>query len=154
MPRLIPVALLAVLATGATAGLAAGASNPAAPAHVAVRTTKLGRVLVNTRGVTLYLFEKDAKGRSACSGACARAWPPLLTKGRPKAGRGVTSSKLGTIHRSDGTTQATYAGHPLYTFAGDGNRPGRTAGEGSTAFGAGWYVLSPKGTKIEPPHGS
>jgi predicted lipoprotein with Yx(FWY)xxD motif len=149
MTRLTVLVLTAVVAVGATAGIAAGASNPSAPAKVGVRTTKLGKVLVNGKGVTLYLFEKDKKGRSACTGACAKAWPPLLTKGRPHASGGASSKKLGTTRRADGTTQVTYNGHPLYTFIGDAGKPGRTAGEGSKAFGAEWYVVGTNGNKIE-----
>jgi predicted lipoprotein with Yx(FWY)xxD motif len=149
MTRLTVLVLTAVLAIGATAGIAAGASNPSAPAKVGVRTTKLGKILVNGKGVTLYLFMKDKKGKSACTGACANAWPPLLTKGRAHAGGGAASKMLGTTRRADGTTQVTYNGHPLYTFIGDNNKPGSTAGEGSKAFGAEWYVLGTNGKKIE-----
>jgi predicted lipoprotein with Yx(FWY)xxD motif len=149
MTRLIVLTLVAVLGVGAGAGLASGATGPSSPAKVAVRTTKLGKVLVNGKGVTLYLFMKDKKGKSACSGACAQAWPPLLTKGRAKASGGASASKLGTTRRSDGTTQVTYNGHPLYTFVADRGKPGSTAGEGSKAFGAEWYVLATSGNKID-----
>jgi predicted lipoprotein with Yx(FWY)xxD motif len=149
MTRLTVFVLTAVLALGVTAGLAAGASSPSSPAKVGVRSTKLGKVLVNGKGVTLYLFMKDKKGKSACAGACAKAWPPLLTKGHPKASGGASSAKLGTTKRSNGTTQVTYNGHPLYTFIMDHNKPGSTAGEGSKAFGAEWYVLGTNGNKIE-----
>jgi predicted lipoprotein with Yx(FWY)xxD motif len=147
--RITILALTAVVAVGAGAGIAAGASSPTTAAKVSVRKTKLGNILVNGKGVTLYLFEKDKKGKSACSGACAKAWPPLLTKGNAKASGGAVASKLGTTRRSDGTRQVTYAGHPLYTFIMDHNKPGVTAGEGSKAFGAEWYVLGPNGRKIE-----
>ena len=149
MTRLSVFALVAVLAVGATAGVAAGASSPSSPAKVGVHNTKLGKVLVNGKGVTLYLFMKDKKGKSACSGACAQAWPPLLTKGRPQASGGTSAAKLGTTRRSDGTTQVTYNGHPLYTFVLDHSKPGSTAGEGSKAFGAEWYVLGTNGNKID-----
>ena len=106
----------------------------------------LGMVWRN--GKSLYLFEADSGTQSTCSGACAQAWPPLTTNGAPKAASTASPSLLGTTARSDGTTQVTYSGHPLYHFAGD-NKPGDTNGEGSTAFGAGWDVLSPTGGKIE-----
>lgn len=141
---LVPIAA-ALIAAGAIAAGAQGAGGTT----VTVRSTKLGRILVTSRGVTLYLFEKDRGGRSACSGACAQGWPPLLTRGRPRAGSGALARKLGTTRRSDGTTQVTYGGHPLYTFVGDGGAPGRTTGEGSKAFGAEWYVVGPNGSKIE-----
>src|SRR3954464_8890010 len=81
MSRLLVFALPVVLARGATPARAAGASNPSSPAKVGVRHTKLGKILTNGKGVTLYLFMKDKKGKSACNSACAQAWPPLLTQG-------------------------------------------------------------------------
>jgi predicted lipoprotein with Yx(FWY)xxD motif len=83
-----------------------------------------------------------------CDGACASAWPPLTTADQPIAGAGVSASKLGTTKRGDGTSEVTYNGHPLYTFAGD-SAPGETTGQGSDDFGAEWYVLSAPGTPIE-----
>jgi predicted lipoprotein with Yx(FWY)xxD motif len=117
-------------------------------ASVALGSTKLGEVLVDGDGRTLYLFEADKGTASACDGACASAWPPLTTKGQPIAGSGVSATKLGTAERSDGTTGVTYNGHPLYTFAGD-SAPGQTSGQGSDGFGAEWYVLSAAGSPIE-----
>jgi predicted lipoprotein with Yx(FWY)xxD motif len=149
MSRLTLLAVAVVLAIATTAGVAVGASHPRSPAKVGVRSTSLGKILVNGKGVTLYLFEKDKKGKSACSGACATAWPPLLTKGKPRASGGAVASKLGTTKRSDGTTQVTYNRHPLYTFFKDANKPGRTTGEGVDAFGAEWYVVGTKGSAIE-----
>jgi predicted lipoprotein with Yx(FWY)xxD motif len=150
MSRLTVFALTAVVAVGGTAaGAAVAATSPSSPAKVGVRTTKLGKVLVNSKGVTLYLFEKDKNGKSACSGACAAAWPPLLTKGKPTASGGASAAKLGTTKRSDGTTQVTYNRHPLYTFIKDANKAGSTQGQGVDAFGAEWYVVGTKGNKIE-----
>ena len=117
-------------------------------AKVAVARSSLGRILVDARGRTLYLFEKDRRGRSLCAGACATYWPPPLTKGKPVAGTGVKRSLLGVTRRANGTTKITYAGHPLYRFVGD-RRAGQTTGQDSHTFGAGWYVLSPAGKKIE-----
>jgi len=108
----------------------------------------LGRIVVDGRGHTLYLFEKDRRGASACSGACLVYWPPLLTSGAPTATKGARPSLLGSIRRADGTRQVTYAGHPLYLFSGD-TRRGQTNGEGLKDFGAGWYVLMPSGKKID-----
>jgi predicted lipoprotein with Yx(FWY)xxD motif len=118
-------------------------------ATVKTRHTSLGTILVDAKGRTLYLFEKDTKNKSKCSGACATNWPPALTGGKPKAAGGAVSSRLGTTKRSDGTTQVTYAGHPLYTFVLDKNKPGATKGEGVDAFGAEWYVVGTNGKKIE-----
>ena len=114
---------------------------------VQVRRTGLGKILVDSRGRTLYLFKKDTGGRSRCSGSCAVNWPPLLATGRLAAGSGVTGSKLGTTRRSDGKTQVVYNRHPLYRFVGD-TKPGNTNGQGLTAFGAVWVVVSPAGNEI------
>ncbi|HEY7623163.1 MAG TPA: hypothetical protein VH834_25535 [Solirubrobacteraceae bacterium] len=144
-----PIALIAVLVLTAAmlAGLTAIASSATSkPATVKTGTSALGRIVVDGKSHTLYLFQKDRHGKSACSGACARSWPPLLTKGAPKAGTGAKSSLLGTTMRSDGTTQVTYNKHPLYTFVGDNGKPGSTAGQGLDAFGARWYVVASKGT--------
>jgi predicted lipoprotein with Yx(FWY)xxD motif len=144
-----PLALIAVLALTAAAlasltAIASSATNK--PATVKTGTSSLGRIIVDGKAHTLYLFQKDRHGKSACSGACAQNWPPLLTKGAPKAGPSAKSSLLGTTKRSDGTTQVTYNGHPLYTFVADNGKPGSTAGEGVEAFGARWYVVAAKGT--------
>ena len=124
------------------------ASTRVAAAAVGVRHTSLGRVIVDSKGRTLYLFEKDTSRRSACSGQCAQYWPPLLTHGAPTARTGVKQSLLGKIKRANGSQQVTYAGHPLYLYVGD-SKPGQTNGEGSQEFGAGWDVLAPSGKKIE-----
>jgi predicted lipoprotein with Yx(FWY)xxD motif len=147
------IALIIVVAGGLSlAGLSStsAASNNSARsgATVATARTGLGRIIVNGSGRTLYLFEKDRRGHSACSGACAAFWPPLLTHGKPIAKGGARQSLLGTIRRTNGTRQVTYAGHPLYRFVED-TRRGQTKGEGSILFGAGWDALSPAGRKIE-----
>jgi predicted lipoprotein with Yx(FWY)xxD motif len=140
-----PLLLIAVLLV---AGLGSASAATRTSATVTSASSKLGRIIVDGRGRTLYLFEKDKRGGSTCSGACAAYWPPLLTRGRPVAGRGITRSLLGVIRRADGTSQATYAGHPLYRFVQDA-RPGQTTGEDLHDFGAGWYVVSPAGKKVE-----
>jgi predicted lipoprotein with Yx(FWY)xxD motif len=142
------VAIVLVLGTGGAVA-AVAATAPTKPATVKTRSVKLGKILVNGSSQTLYLFEKDKKGKSACSGACAKAWPPLLTKGKPKASGSVSAAKLGTTKRADGRTQVTYNGHPLYTFIMDHKKPGSTAGQGIDAFGAEWYVVGTNGKKIE-----
>jgi predicted lipoprotein with Yx(FWY)xxD motif len=116
-------------------------------ATIAVRTTPLGRILVDGRGMTLYLFEKDTGMKSTCDGTCAKFWPPVTTTGAAKAGSGLDAGKLGTTARTDGETEVTYNGHPLYYYAGD-KQPGDTTGEGLNAFGALWYVLSPAGKEV------
>jgi predicted lipoprotein with Yx(FWY)xxD motif len=146
MRRLLAIALVAVLAVGAYAIAASGSgSSPT----VKLRSTSLGRVLVDAKGRTLYLFEKDRNARSACSGACAKNWPPLTVGGKPKAGSGLHAAKLGTTRRGDGRTQVTYGGHPLYTFVVDAGRPGSVKGEGVDAFGAEWYAVGANGRKVE-----
>jgi predicted lipoprotein with Yx(FWY)xxD motif len=117
-------------------------------AKVTTGRSALGRILVNGSGRTLYLFEKDRRGHSSCTGQCAAYWPPLLSAGRPIAGTGVKQSLLGTTRRPDGKTQVTYAGHPLYRYFQD-RRAGDTKGEEQQFFGAAWYVVSPSGKKIE-----
>jgi predicted lipoprotein with Yx(FWY)xxD motif len=109
---------------------------------------KLGRMLVDQKGFTLYLFLKDKGGKSACYSSCASFWPPLLTKGAPKAGAGLKGSLLGTVKRKNGQLQVTYNHHPLYTFVQD-TKAGQTKGEGLLEFGAKWYALAPAGGKID-----
>jgi len=147
----IAVVAFAVAACGGSSGGAYGGGSTAAKSSgkgsVALASTKLGKVLVDGNGRTLYLFEADKGTMSTCDGACASAWPPLTTSGKPTAGAGVVASKLGTAKRADGTTGVTYAGHPLYTYAGDGS-PGQTTGEGLTDYGAPWYALSAAGKTV------
>jgi predicted lipoprotein with Yx(FWY)xxD motif len=145
--RPLLLALLAAVAVLATDAVGSGVAAPSKPATVSVRKTKLGRILVDAQGRTLYLFMKDAHGKSACAGACAKGWPPLLTSGKPKAGKGAEAKLLGTTVRKSGT-QVTYAGHPLYMYAGD-TKAGQTNGEGSKAFGAAWYALAASGRRID-----
>lgn len=109
---------------------------------------KLGRIIVDSKGFTLYDFHKDKGTTSACYGGCAAVWPPLLTEGNPKAGEGAMASKLGTTKRKDGTVQVTYAGHPLYTYEAD-TKPGDTTGNDISSFGAEWYALQPSGEEPE-----
>ena len=118
-----------------------------ASATVDLANSKLGKILVDSKGRTLYLWQADTGPKSTCNGACAAAWPPLLSKSAPTAGSGVNASLLGTTKRSDGTEQVTYNKHPLYLFVGD-TAPGQTTGQGNTGFGALWYVLSPAGNQI------
>jgi predicted lipoprotein with Yx(FWY)xxD motif len=105
---------------------------------------KLGMVLVDSKGFTLYDFHKDKGGKSACYGACAEAWPPLMTSGAPTPGNGANGAMLGTVKRTDGTMQVTYNGHPLYTFVGD-KKPGEGTGNDVKAFGGQWYALMGSG---------
>jgi predicted lipoprotein with Yx(FWY)xxD motif len=122
--------------------------SPKAGATIDVGSTRLGQVLVDGSGRTLYLFLADRGTQSACnSSACVQYWPPILTTGAPQAGPGVNSSLLGTATRKDGTTEVTYAGHPLYYFISD-KKAGDTSGQGIVGFGGPWYVVSPSGMQI------
>jgi predicted lipoprotein with Yx(FWY)xxD motif len=146
------------LAAGACGGSGSGTSaasgtdpsTTVATVTVNVASSGLGDVLVDTQGRTLYLFLKDAGTTSACTAACAMAWPPLRATGPLTAGRGADAALLGNSPRSDGAAQVTYNGHPLYLFIKD-QQPGDTNGEGVTAFGASWFAVSPAGTQVAPP---
>ncbi len=114
----------------------------------AAKVGDLGTVLVTSDGMTLYDFHKDKGGKSACYGACAGAWPPLLTDGEPKVEGGAQAGMLGTTKRKDGTVQVTYNGWPLYTYVGD-REPGEANGNDIDQFGAEWYALQPNGEEPE-----
>jgi predicted lipoprotein with Yx(FWY)xxD motif len=135
------VLLLAVAALAATGGAATQKGT-----LVKVSKTRLGRILVDSRGRTLYLFEKDTSRKSMCSSRCAVFWPPLLTSGKPRAGAGIKAALLGTTKRAGGALQVTYGGHPLYTFKLE--RAGQTTGEGLTDFGPPFYAVSPSGVAV------
>jgi predicted lipoprotein with Yx(FWY)xxD motif len=125
--------------TASTAASTGGSSS------VALATVgSFGQALVDGKGMSLYLFEKDSAGKSACSGACANAWPPAMVSGAPVAGTGLDASKMSTLKRDDGTTQIVYNGHPLYTFAGDA-AAGQAGGQGS---GGTWFLVNAAGDKI------
>jgi predicted lipoprotein with Yx(FWY)xxD motif len=128
------------------------AAPPAMPSAARLGTAALapGTALVDGSGRSLYLFEKDSPTMSACTGACASVWPPVLAHGSAtQASAPVRGALLGSAQRSDGTRQVTYDGHPLYRYAGD-DKAGQTHGQGLDQFGAGWYVVSPSGHKIDP----
>jgi predicted lipoprotein with Yx(FWY)xxD motif len=142
------VAVTAML--GAVGFLTAGSITKSAAgtsATVALRKTKLGPILVNSKGHTLYLFALDRHGKSACSGSCAQFWPPLLRKSKPTTGSGVKAALLGTTKRGNGSVQLTYNHHPLYSFALD-KRAGQTNGANKAAFGAKWHAVSARGTAV------
>jgi len=147
------LAALAAVAAGCGGGAATAASS-APPktasgqvATVGIANTGLGQILVNSQARTLYLFKADQGTKSACTGACARAWPPLVVKGKPTLGKGVNASLVGTTTRPEGTTQLTYNGHPLYLFAQD-QKAGETNGQGVSAFGAAWFALNSAGNQV------
>ena len=131
---------------GAPTSGSPGGSGPASV--VGTKTGSLGTFLVDGKGRALYLWEADHGSTSTCTGACAQAWPPLTITGPPKASGAVRGSLLATTKRADGSREVTYAGHPLYLFAGD-SRAGQTTGEGSTGFGAPWWVVTPAGKALQ-----
>ena len=139
------IAAVTFTSIGATYAFAHGVA--ARGTTVKVAKSPLGRVLVDSRGITLYDFVADKHGRSSCYGACATYWPPLLTKGKPHAGTGVRASLLGTTKRKDGKLELVYNHHPLYYFVGD-RKPGQTTGQGLNQFGAPWWALSPAGREV------
>ena len=158
---LIAVAIPAVVAVAALVagcGCSGNGDSASVPTHPKAATGQpvtvglasiggLGKVLVDSTGQTVYLFQKDARDESACTGACAATWPPVLATGKPVVGRGAMASLVGTIARSNGKPQVTYAGHPLYLFDGDSTQ-GDTNGQGVNAFGARWYTVSSGGTAV------
>lgn len=151
MTRTLRIFLAAVLVAAAGAAVAASASTTtAAKANsptLKLRKTSLGKILVDSKGRTLYAFGHDKKDKSRCSGQCAGFWPPAKAPKKPTVGSGITKSKLKVIKRGDGSKQLSYNGHPLYRYVGDG-KPGDTNGENLTAFGGRWNVLSKSGAIV------
>jgi len=149
----VPLIALGVAACGGGGNGATAATTPPTtasghPATVGIANVgSLGTVLVDSKGDTLYLFQKDTGTKSTCVGPCASAWPPLRASGKSTAGSGANASMFGTTPRSDGKPQVTYNGHPLYTYSGDQN-PGDTNGEGISAFGGLWYAVSAAGNQV------
>lgn len=150
----IPVAaalLAAACGSASSSGGGAAAQASGGPAGsgtvITTKTGTHGTFLTDASGRTVYLWVKDTKNSSACSGACTGAWPPVTASGAVKASGGAKAADLSTITRSDGTKQVAYNGHPLYYFSGDSG-PGQTNGQGSDGFGAKWWLVSPSGTQI------
>ncbi len=131
---------------GSTASTSPSANVPSATVAVA-DNAKLGQILVDGNGRTLYLFEADKGSSSTCYGSCATYWPPLLTGAAPQAGPGANAALLGTTKRTDGPTEVTYSGHPLYYVVTDHN-PGDATGQGVNNYGAVWVVVGPDGNQI------
>lgn len=130
----------------------ASTTTPAAATGTTVvvkRASKLGTIVAaGPKKLTVYMFEGDKGASSSCSGACASVWPPVTTSSSPTAATGANTADLGTITRSDGSTQVTYKGHPLYFFERDKDS-GDSYGQGVHGFGADWYVLTPSGNKVD-----
>jgi predicted lipoprotein with Yx(FWY)xxD motif len=155
------IGLAAALLAAACGSTASGSTSPAAatpgggtPASTAAGGTVIttasgaaGTFLTDGTGHAVYLWLGDSGGKSACSGACAGAWPPVTASGTVTASGGALASDLGTITRSDGSKQVTYDGHPLYFFSGDSGA-GQANGQGSDGFGAKWWLVAPAGTQV------
>src|SRR5216684_4971639 len=144
MRKIYGAAALAALALTVSACASSGSSSTAAAGGntVSERTIGSQQVLTNSAGLTMYWFAIDTSTASKCTGSCATYWPPV--KGPLTAGSGVTGT-LGTITRSDGSTQATYDGHPLYTYAADG-APGQAKGNGLNLSGGLWWEMTVSGS--------
>lgn len=130
---------------GAPAASDATRSKPKG-AIVKVVDSDYGRVIADRRGEAFYLFDRESTGKSECYGDCATAWPPLLTKGTPRAGKGAKQRLLGTTKRRDGRLQVTYAGHPLYYYKDD--TPGNILCQNVDEFGGLWLVVKPSGEPV------
>jgi predicted lipoprotein with Yx(FWY)xxD motif len=156
MSRIHITVAAALACTAAVTAAAAGADGRAPSAHAAraakveLRKTSAGRILVTSSGFTLYRFSKDTLKKDTCVkvSGCAENWPPLRTKGKPVAGRGVRASLLGTIRLPSGASQVTYAGHPLYTYAQSSER-GETVYIGAEQFGGIWYAVNAAGHNVK-----
>jgi predicted lipoprotein with Yx(FWY)xxD motif len=142
--KLFGALAVSTVVAGAAGALAIAGSGGT---HVDIASSHLGRILVDSKGITLYDFPPDKGTTSVCYGACAALWPPLITHGKPVAGTGVNRSLLGTTKRKDGKVEVTYGGHPLYYFVTD-RKPGQTTGQGVNQFGGPWWVLSARGKEI------
>ncbi len=156
----LAAAAVVLAACGSTASPADPASHPPSSAGLAnarassavIKTmhTSEGTVLVNAHGFTLYWFARDTPAKSRCNGSCATYWPPVI--GKPVAAAGtVLPHGFGTIKRADGQTQATYDGHPLYTYTGD-TAAGQLNGNGLNASGGLWWAVSPSGAVLRAHH--
>ncbi len=162
--KLVPAAAIATVAIGACGSSSSSAKDDPAPKAVQtsaptasaanakgpklkVTGSDYGKILASGRGRALYLFTADKGNASNCSGDCATAWPPYIVKRKPVAGAGVKAGKIGTVRRSNGKLQATYAGHPVYFYQGD-NQPGEVLCQAVNEFGGYWYVLRGNGRAV------
>jgi predicted lipoprotein with Yx(FWY)xxD motif len=122
-------------------------ASPTAQPTVAAKSSRFGNILFDGRGFVLYAFTRDPRGRSACFGACAKAWPPYIVRAPLRTGKGTRRSLLGTTRRRDGKLQVTYAGRPLYFYVGD-RRPGQILCQNVDEFGGLWLVVRGSGALV------
>jgi predicted lipoprotein with Yx(FWY)xxD motif len=132
--------------TAATTERAASGAPTGPGSTIKAAGSQYGQVLFGPGDGAIYYFDKEQGSRSECYGACAEAWPPVLTKGEPEAAAGVKQGLLGTTERTDGTTQVTYAGHPLYYYAHEG--PGEVTCHDVDEFGGLWLAVEPSGEAV------
>jgi predicted lipoprotein with Yx(FWY)xxD motif len=148
LPAAVVLAVAVVIGVLLALSLSGSSTKTNAPGPaVRVGHSRLGRILLNSSGLTLYMYTHDKRHVSACTEACARVWPPAIAVGTPTVAAGVSRAKLTTIKRSDHRTQLAYNGHPLYTFSED-TRQGQAGGEG---FLGAWFMLSPAGRPVKKP---
>jgi predicted lipoprotein with Yx(FWY)xxD motif len=124
-----------------------GAKEKASGTVIEASDSEFGSILFDGERQAIYLFDKEASDTSQCYGACAEAWPPVLTKGDPQAGSEIDDKLLGTTERDDGTTQVTYGGHPLYYYVDD--PPGEVLCHNVEEFGGLWLVVAPSGDAVQ-----
>ncbi|HXO06778.1 MAG TPA: hypothetical protein VN880_02030 [Solirubrobacteraceae bacterium] len=141
--------LVAACGSSSSKSSASAAASNTSGGGIAISTAKGmgGTYLTGASGRAVYLWDADTSDMSTCSGACAKAWPPVITKAAPSVSGGAQASDLGTITRSDGLKQVTYKGHPLYYFVGD-TGSGQVKGQGSNSFGAKWWLVNQSGSAI------
>ena len=139
--------LIAILAAAAAVLVLAAPSMSGSRPTVGAHASSFGKVIFDGRGFVLYAFTHDPRGKSTCSGDCAKAWPPYLVRSRPAAAAGALGTLVGTTRRADGTTQVTYAGRPLYYYVGD-RKPGQILCQNVTEFGGVWLVVRPNGRLV------
>jgi predicted lipoprotein with Yx(FWY)xxD motif len=139
--------MLKILLVAAAAAAVLAPAEAARGATLKVGSSDFGRILVDGRGHALYAFTRDGRGPSECYGACARAWPPFITKGKPRVGGGIRGAKLGTVRRADGRRQVTYAGRPLYFYVAD-TRPGQVLCQDVFEFGGRWLIMRGSGRLV------
>jgi len=138
----ITVIVLALLALAPAA-----MSRESAAPTLTIKSSSFGRVLFDGRGFVLYAFTRDKNGRSACYGACAKAWPVYYAKATLRAGTGIKRSLIGTTKRRDGRSQITYAGRPLYYYVGD-TKAGQILRQNVVEFGGTWLIMRPSGKLV------
>jgi predicted lipoprotein with Yx(FWY)xxD motif len=149
MKRFAILATAVVALATAAVSLAAPTARSARTTTIHLTTTSLGSILTNAGGRTIYVFARDPRNQDRCAAikGCTSVWPMVKSSGRPLAGSGVSRALLGTI-RVHGATQVTYAGRPLYTYAGDSS-PGETAYVGFSQFGGTWSAVTAHGRLVK-----